>query len=142
MSSLQDPRSARLLTLTSVTDARGMLVAVENGADLPFAINRLFYIVGTNEAPRGSHAHREQHQMLVCASGSCRVLTDDGAERKEWLLDRPNLALYAPPLHWVEMSEFSANCVLVVLASDAYDDADYIHDHDEFLTATGNAAAS
>lgn len=109
---------------------------------MPFTINRFFFIVGMNETPRGFHAHREQHQMLVCASGSCRVLFDNGAERKEWLLDRPDQALYAPPLNWVEMSEFSADCVLVVLASDAYDDADYIHDYPTFLAAAGNARAS
>ena len=142
MPSLQDPRSARLLPLTSVTDARGMLVAVENGADLPFAINRLFYIVGMNAAPRGFHAHREQHQLLICASGSCRMIIDDGATRQEYFLDRADQGLHLPPLLWVEMSDFSDHCVVVVLASHAYDEADYIRDYPAFIAATGNPAAS
>lgn len=142
MSSLQDPLAARMIALKSNTDARGVLVAVENGADLPFVINRFFLVIGMNEAPRGFHAHRILHELVICARGSCRIVTDNGTTRREWVLDRPDAGLHLPPLHWIELSDFSSDCVLTVLASDAYDDAEYIRDYSVFVAATGNAASS
>ena len=140
--SLQSGRVARILALTSNTDPRGTLVAIENGINLPFLINRLFYVVGMTGTPRGFHAHRREHQLLVCASGSCRIVVDDGAARTEFILDQADQGLYLPPLLWVEISDFSTDCVVIVIGSDNYDEADYIRDYPTFLAAVDKVAAS
>lgn len=139
MSSLQEHCSGPFIRLTSISDARGTLVATETGPTLPFAIERLFYIIGAT-APRGFHAHREQHQLLVCAAGSCRVLVDDGRRRDEYLLDRPECGLHLPPMRWVELDNFSSDCVLLVLASAAFAEEDYIRDYATFLDAAREGA--
>jgi dTDP-4-dehydrorhamnose 3,5-epimerase-like enzyme len=131
-----------MIPLKSHGDARGVLVAVENGADLPFEINRFFLVIDMNEAPRGFHAHRILHELVICARGSCRIVTDDGTSRQEWFLNRPDEGLHLPPLHWIELSDFRNDCVLTVLASDAYDNAEYIRDYSTFIAATGNSPAS
>ena len=119
-----------------------MLVAVENGPDLPFAICRVFYIVGTTGAPRGFHAHRALHELVICAAGSCCVVTDDGTSRRCYILDRPEQGLHLPPMTWVEISKFTEDCVLLVLASAPYDEADYLRDYDDFLAADGKGGRS
>jgi dTDP-4-dehydrorhamnose 3,5-epimerase-like enzyme len=130
-----------MIALKSNIDTRGVLVAVENGADLPFEINRFFLVVGMNEAPRGFHAHRILHELVICARGSCRIVTDDGTTRREWFLDRADEGLHLPPMHWIELRDFSTDCVLTVLASDAYDDAEYIRDYPTFVAAVGTSRA-
>lgn len=134
-------RAARFLSLTSNVDPRGTLVAIENGLDLPFVINRLFYLVGMTGAPRGFHAHREEHQLLVCANGSCRLVVDDGAARREFILDQAGQGLYLPPLLWIEIGDFSTDSVVIVIGSDQYDEADYIRDYETFAAEVGQAAA-
>jgi len=116
-----------------------MLVAVNGGLDVPFDIARVYYIVGTKGHARGFHAHRKLHQILVCVSGSCRVIIDDGHNRREHFLDRPDSGLHVKPYQWREMVDFSADCVLLVLASAHYDEADYIRDYDVFLAETTTA---
>ena len=116
-------------------DARGKLVSVEGASDLPFEIARVYYIIANPGAARGFHAHKSLEQLLICVSGSCTVLVDDGAERREVLLDRPDVGLYDRPLHWLEMRDFSSDCVLLVLASAPHEESDYIRDYDEFLAA-------
>ena len=141
MSTLQESRFDRLLPLKSIGDERGMLVAVENGPDLPFAIERLFYIVGAGEAPRGLHAHRELHELLICAAGSCEVITDDGAKRTTYTLDRRDVGLHLAPMTWIETGAFTPDCVLLVLASAPFEEADYIRDYSSFLAAAAERAA-
>ncbi len=84
---------------------------------------------------RGQHAHRTCHQFLVCVSGSCRVIADDGKRRQEFLLNRSSLGLYLPPMVWAAQFDYSAEAALLVLASHAYDPRDYIRDYDEFMRA-------
>lgn len=141
MPSLQEPDQPRLVELKSIIDKRGRLVAVENGADLPFSINRVFFVVGMGDDRRGCHAHHQLHELVVCAAGSCRVMTDNGAERREWQLDRPDAGLHLPPMNWIEIGDFSTDCVLLVLASHAYDEADYIRDYASFLAIAGATPA-
>lgn len=115
-------------------DARGMLVAVEQEKDIPFVIKRVYYIYATQpEVRRGFHAHRELEQVLICVHGSCSVLLDDGEVRETVLLDKPHEGLYVPKGIWREMYDFSLDAVLLVLASELYDEADYIRNYDEFL---------
>lgn len=118
-------------------DERGSLIALE-GHDVPFAIRRVYYIYGTGRGvERGFHAHRDLHQLAVCVSGSCTMIVDDGIERREVPLTSPDVALHIGPMVWHEMHGFSADAVLVVLASATYDEADYIRDYGAFLEAIG-----
>ena len=115
-------------------DARGSLVAIENHYDIRFAIARVYYVYATKPGvTRGLHAHRALHQLAVAVSGSCTMLLDDGARRMTVRLDDPAVGLTLPPMVWHKMSDFSADCVLMVLADAAYDEADYIRDYDDFL---------
>lgn len=115
-------------------DDRGSLVALEAVKTVPFDIKRVYYIFGTKEGvSRGFHAHKNLKQVAICVTGSCRMVLDNGQERKEVLLDSPTLGLLVEDLVWREMHDFSPDCVLLVLASEHYDEADYIRDYQEFL---------
>lgn len=116
-------------------DSRGSLIALEANKDIPFEIRRVYYIFDTKEGVvRGHHAHKTLEQVLICVSGSCTIVLDDGKERTEVLLDKPNMGLYIGPNMWHEMKDFSSGAVLLVLASDFYNETDYIRDYSEFLT--------
>ena len=118
-------------------DNRGQLIALEEHKDIPFIIRRVYYMYDTAEGVRrGYHAHKKLEQILVCIHGSCWVLLDDGNERKEVSLERPYEGLYIGPGMWREMHDFSPDAVLMVLASDYYDESDYIRSYDEFLAMT------
>jgi acetyltransferase-like isoleucine patch superfamily enzyme/dTDP-4-dehydrorhamnose 3,5-epimerase-like enzyme len=126
-------RGVKLFEFKHVTDLRGNL-SVGEFKDLPFKPERYFLVFDVpSKDVRGEHAHKKQHQLLVCVKGSCSVLVDDGKCRDEVLLDAPNLALHVPPKVWAVEYKYSADAVLLVLASAAYDAADYIRDYDEFL---------
>lgn len=115
-------------------DNRGKLVAIEGSKDIPFEIKRIFYIFGTQPSvPRGQHSHYKIQQYLIAVNGSCKVTLDDGRKKRTYDLNRPDIGLYQDALVWGSMHDFSSDCVLLVLASDHYDDADYIRDYEEFL---------
>ena len=117
-------------------DSRGQLVALEELKDSPFKIKRVYYMYETGEGVRrGLHAHRSLEQILICIHGSCKVLLDDGIEKKIVPLERPYEGLYVSNNMWREMFDFSSDAVLLVLASELYDEADYIRDYDEFLSS-------
>jgi dTDP-4-dehydrorhamnose 3,5-epimerase-like enzyme len=131
-----------LLDLKVKGDKRGSLVALESEREAPFPIARVYYIFGTRgDVVRGHHAHLDLDQLAICVAGSCRIMIDDGVERQEVLLDRPDRGLYMGRMIWREMSDFSPGSVLLVLASAAYDEADYIRDYDQFraLVRAGKA---
>jgi UDP-2-acetamido-3-amino-2,3-dideoxy-glucuronate N-acetyltransferase len=123
-----------LKQLTRVDDMRGALTAIEFARDLPFIPKRSFmvYAVPSSEI-RGEHAHRICHQFLVCVHGSVSVLVDDGSTRHALLLDQPHVGLHIPPMVWATQYRYSADAVLLVFASEAYDAADYIRDYAEFV---------
>ena len=115
-------------------DERGSLVAVEAGIDVPFAIERVYYLYGAGaRAERGFHAHHNLQQLAVSVSGSCTFLLDDGAYHEHVRLERPDVGLFIGSMVWREMRDFSADCVLLVLASRHYEEGDYIRDHGEFV---------
>ena len=133
------PPGCRLIPFSVRGDERGRLVAIEAASDVPFAIARVYYVYATTPGTtRGLHAHRALNQLAVAVAGSCTMLLDDGAQRVSVRLDDPAVGLTLPPMVWHEMSDFSADCVLTVLADAAYDEADYIRDYNEFsaLAAT------
>ncbi len=114
-------------------DSRGSLIALESNKDIPFEIKRVYYIFDTKEGVvRGHHAHKTLQQVLICVSGSCTIMLDDGKDRTEVVLDKPNIGLYVGPNMWHEMKDFSLGAVLLVLASDWYSEADYIRNYSEF----------
>lgn len=130
------PAGCRLITLPVRGDERGSLVALEQGREVPFDIARAYYIFGTQAGvARGFHAHRNLQQLAVVVRGSCRMLLDDGEDRSWVALDRPDKALLIGAMVWREMHDFSEDCVLLVLADRAYDEADYIRRHEDFLLA-------
>lgn len=115
-------------------DARGQLVALEEMRDIPFEVKRVYYIYDTKEkVRRGYHAHKALEQILICIHGSCKILLDDGEEKKVVFLERPYEGLYVANNIWREMYDFSKDAVLLVLASEYYDENDYIRDYDKFL---------
>ncbi len=117
-------------------DHLGWLVALEGERNVPFPVKRTYYIYGTLPgARRGRHAHHTLRQLMVCLSGSCKVLLDDGQSREEILLSRNTQGLLLDPMVWHEMYEFSEGCVLLVLADNWYDEADYIRNYDAFKAA-------
>ncbi len=128
----------KLVNLPKIVDQRGNLTVGEFGRSVPFEAKRYFMVfdVPSVEA-RGQHAHRECHQFLICVHGRVSVLADDGTNREEFLLDRPDVGLYLPPMVWGVQDQYSADAVLLVIASHYYDDADYIRDYAEFLEIAG-----
>ena len=117
-------------------DHRGQLVAIEGGGNVPFDIKRVFYIYGTQKkASRGDHSHYNTKQYLIAVNGSCKVTLDNGKTKQTFDLDEPNKGLFQDVLIWGAMHDFSQDCVLLVLASECYDEADYIHDYQKFLKA-------
>ncbi len=118
-------------------DDRGNLIAIEQLKNIPFEIKRVYYIFNTKEGVRrGFHAHKNLKQIAVCIHGSCKFLLDDGKEKiDEVLLDSPEKALLIKDLVWREMYDFSEDCLLLVLASEYYDENDYIREYDEFVKA-------
>lgn len=115
-------------------DYRGQLVALETLKDIPFSIKRVYYIYDTlKDVRRGFHAHRNLEQILVCIHGSCKIMLDNGYEKADIVLDKPFEGLYISNDMWREMYDFSEDAVLLVLASEYYDESDYIRDYDKFL---------
>lgn len=119
-------------------DERGQLVALEEYNDIPFEIKRVYYMYDTKEGVhRGFHAHKNLEQILICIHGSCKVLLDNGTEKKIVPLERPYEGLYVANNMWREMYDFSADAVLIVLASEVYHEEDYIRNYDDFLAFIG-----
>ena len=123
----------RIVELPRIEDPRGNLTPIEAGAQVPFAIERVYYLydVPGGEA-RGGHAHRAFEEFIVAASGSFDVVVDDGVHGERFFLNRSYYGLYLPPMVWRELDNFSSGSVCLVLASARYDERDYIRDYDEF----------
>ena len=115
-------------------DDRGQLISLEEYNDIPFRIKRVYFMYDT--APgvvRGHHAHKKLEQILVCVHGSCKIHLDNGKETKEVALEKPYEGLYIAHNMWREMYDFSEGAVLMVFASEIYDESDYIRDYDKFI---------
>jgi dTDP-4-dehydrorhamnose 3,5-epimerase-like enzyme len=127
----------KLLELPVVHDPQGNLTFIEEQRHVPFSISRVYHLYDVpGGATRGGHAHKDTEEFLVAMSGSFEVVVDDGARRKSVRLNRSYIGLYLPPMIWRELIDFSSGSVCMVLASDYYDESDYIRDYDEFQRAT------
>lgn len=134
-----------LITLIPKGDERGWLIALESLKEVPFEIRRIYYIYGTKPGTRrGKHAHRHLRQLAICLQGSCRFYMEDGRSKQEILLQRNDRGLLIEPMVWHEMDDFSNDCVLLVLASGLYDEADYIREYQQYIDMLprGNETAS
>lgn len=124
----------RLHRAPIIKDLRGNLSAREVGAGLPFVPARCFVVFDvSSKEVRGAHAHRENHQLLICVRGTLACLVDDGRRRQEIPLEGPELGLEIPPMIWAVQYKYTADAMLLVLASHPYDPGDYIRSYDEFL---------
>lgn len=119
-------------------DERGQLVAIEEMKDIPFEIKRVYYMYDTVPGVRrGYHAHKKLEQILICINGSCKILMDNGYEKKIVSLEKRYEGVYVPPGIWREMYDFSEDAVLMAVVSELYNEDDYIRNYDEFLKSVG-----
>ena len=115
-------------------DERGKLVVIEGDQSIPFDIKRVFYIYGSDPTVvRGQHANRESEFVLINVAGTSKVRITDGKEEFIVSLDKPMMGVYIPRMVWKDMYDFSADSVLLVLASTHYDGNEYIRDYDEYV---------
>lgn len=125
----------KMLEFSQRGDKRGHLVVVEGKQDIPFVIKRVFYIYGSDaNVVRGQHANRKTEFVLINVAGSSKVKVKDGKGNEAiFCLNRPHTGIYLPTMVWKDMYDFSEDSVLLVLASEHYDAAEYIRDYDEFV---------
>lgn len=134
-------RGVTLHRMPRVADIRGSLTVGEFERSIPFAAKRYFMVFDVPSVEtRGEHAHRDCHQFLICVRGSCAVVADDGTNRQEFLLDRPDVGVHLPPMVWGIQYKYSADAVLLIFTSRYYDNSDYIRDYSEFRQLVGAAA--
>lgn len=127
----------RIIDIRRYSDTRGYLSVIENDIDIPFEIKRIYYLYLVPEVARGAHAHKQLRQLLIATSGSVDVIMDDGTNKKTFHLDKPWKGLLVAPGLWRDLENFSGGAVLMCLASEKYDAADYIRDYNEFLKYKG-----
>ncbi|EAJ2615046.1 TPA: WxcM-like domain-containing protein [Campylobacter coli] len=124
----------KILNFNVKSDSRGSLIALENLKEIPFEVKRIYYIYDTKpDFPRGAHAHKELEQVLIMMDGSCELVLNDGKDIKNIILNRPDVGLFIGKNIWREMKNFSYGAKLLVLASDFYNEKEYIRDYEEFL---------
>ena len=134
---MHNMNEVRMLEFPQRGDERGHLVIVEGNQDIPFEIKRAFYIYGSDaEVVRGQHANRKTEFVLINVAGTSKVKVMDGEGNEAiYCLNRPHTGVYLPTMVWKEMYDFSEDSVLLVLASEHYDAAEYIRSYDDFVTA-------
>ncbi|EHF1081909.1 WxcM-like domain-containing protein [Campylobacter coli] len=124
----------KILNFNVKSDSRGSLIALENLKEIPFEVKRIYYIYDTKpDFPRGAHAHKELEQVLIMMDGSCELVLNDGKNIKNIILNRPDMGIFIGKNMWREMKNFSYGAKLLVLASDFYNEKEYIRNYDEFL---------
>ncbi len=128
----------RIIELPKIMDPRGNLTFVEGGRHIPFPVRRAFWIYDVPGGEmRGSHAYRRNREVVIAVSGSFDVEVDNGVGIVRHHLNRSYYGLYLPPLHWRSLVNFSTNSLCLVLASEEYDESDYLRDYDTFRKARG-----
>lgn len=128
----------KIIDLRKISDPRGNLTVIEGNADVPFDIKRVYYLYDVpGGESRGAHAHKQLYQLIIAASGSFTVTLDDGKNKKSFNLKRSYYGLLVVPGIWRDLDDFSSGSVLLCLASEHYDEKDYIRDYQEFLKFKG-----
>ena len=132
-----------IIELKKISDRKGNLTPVYSQLTLPFDIKRVFYLYDIpGGESRGAHAHKECHQFLIAASGAFEVVLDDGKNKRTVQLNRPFYGLHIPPGVWAAEQSFSSGAICLVLASEKYDESDYIRDYQEFLEYKNDTSIS
>jgi hypothetical protein len=130
----------KMIELPKIHDPRGNLTFIESNSQVPFEIQRVYYLYDVpGGSDRGGHAHKGLHQLIIAMSGSFDVLLDDGKDKKRVHLSRSYNGLYVCPMIWRSLDNFSSGSVCMVLASNKYDEADYYRDYSEFMKARWSA---
>jgi len=128
-----------LIELPRIKNRTGNITAIENNEEIPFNINRIFYLYDIpGGESRGAHAHKECHQFLIATSGSFEVQLDDGKVKKTVMLNQPFRGLHIPPGIWASEVNFSSGAICLVMASHTYDESDYIRDYHDYLKLGSN----
>lgn len=123
-----------IIEIPKIKDVRGNLAVVEKNT-IPFEIKRVYYLYDVpSDAYRGGHAHKKLKQFLIALSGSFEVVLDDGKERTRIMLNKPDKGLLIPTGVWRELENFSSGAVCLVLASEEFEEEDYIRDYQEFIS--------
>jgi hypothetical protein len=134
----RDTETCRIIELPKIMDPRGNLTFVEGGRHIPFAVRRAYWIYDVPGGEmRGSHAYRRNRELIIAVSGSFDVEVDTGSGITRHQLNRSYYGLYLPPLHWRSLVNFSTNSLCLILASEEYDEADYLRDYDTFRAVRG-----
>ena len=129
-----------IIKLPKIYDVRGNLTFIENSKHIPFDIKRIFYLYDVPKGEtRAGHAHKKLDQFIIAFSGSFDVILDDGLAKKTFILNRPNYGLYIPSMIWRELNNFSSGSVCLVLASEYYNEDNYIRDYDKYLRVVKNS---
>ena len=133
----------KIINLRKISDPRGNLTVIESNIDIPFETKRVYYIYDVPGGEfRGAHAHKTLEQIMIAISGSFNVNIDNGTQKSTFHLNRAYYGLYIPRMIWRDMDNFSSGSVCLVLASDYYNESDYIRDYDEFIKIAGDANES
>ena len=126
-------KDIQLINFPTIEDTRGNLAFIQNEF-LPFKFKRIYYLFDVpSNSFRGGHSHINQNEILIALSGSFEVVLDDGLEKRSIILNKPNMGLPISTGIWRELQNFSSGAVCLVVASDVFDEADYIRDYEEFL---------
>ena len=124
-----------MINLPKISDSNGNLTFVESCKHIPFDIRRIYYLYDIPGGSfRGSHAHKNLHQFIIAISGSFDIEIDDGNTKKRFHLNRPYFGLYLPPMMWRFLDNFSSGSVCMVMASEIFNEADYLRDYSQFLS--------
>ena len=133
--------NCHLIDLPKIEDQRGNLTFIEGTRHVPFDIKRIYYLYDVpGGSSRGGHAHRELKQVLIAMSGSFDVILDAGHGKQRFHLNRSYYGLYVPPMVWRELDNFSSGSVALALASENFDESEYIRDYDGFLREVRSAS--
>ena len=123
----------QVIDLRKISDPRGNLTPIEGGKDVPFDIKRVYYLYDVPSGQsRGGHAHKALQQLIIAANGSFTLTLDDGQNKKSVTLNRPYQGLLIVPGIWRVLDDFSSGAVLLCLASEHYDETDYIRNYREY----------
>lgn len=128
-----------IVELNKIKNRSGNITVIDEVGAIPFSVKRIFYLYDIpGGESRGAHAHKDCHQFLIAASGSFEVLLDDGKTKRQVLLNRANVGLHILPGIWASEINFSSGSICLVMASETYNDKDYIRDYDDYLKYKNN----